>query len=180
MFFHGSFSSGYGVLNILHPLDGILGDFWQPTENGNMPCWLMTRVCHLVGDPYTYTWNPNDPCFKRKSAFFCSRMFLRQSTDPRCPLPFWYGPLPVTVTTRMITCLGSGIPNLTFTDSTVTGRGPYPTYHHKNHATLRSKITIWKPEKSVNLCFCKNNSVCQEKVHTKWAVYSLEMELKPL
>ena len=37
-FFNGSFSSGYGVLNILHPLDGILGDFWQPTENDNMPC----------------------------------------------------------------------------------------------------------------------------------------------
>ena len=25
-----------------------------------------------------------------------------------------------------ITCLGSGIPKKTFTDSTVTGRGPYP------------------------------------------------------
>ena len=40
----------------------------------------------------------------------------------------WYVPLPVTATFWIITCLGSGIPNLTFTNSTVTGRGPYPRY----------------------------------------------------
>ncbi len=34
---------------------------------------------------------------------------------PNWKLLVWYGPLPVTVTTRVITCLGSGIPNLTFT-----------------------------------------------------------------
>ena len=41
------------------------------------------------------------------------------------------------VTTRVITCLGSGIPNLTFTDSTVTERGPYP-----NHCSLVIRVSL--------------------------------------